>query len=180
MTEPTQGEPTGSSEPQRLSIGVIVGPHGVRGQLKMQIWTHFPERIPRLKTIYFDESDEPRRLRRATVNATIALLDIEGSESRDEAARYRGAVVRIPAGEAAPLEEGEFFHHQIIGLPVFNEEGQPLGEVTDILETGANDVYVVRDAEGRENLFPALESVVLSIDPEARRMVVRPLRYADE
>lgn len=168
------------TEPERLSIGVIIGPHGIRGQLKMQLWTHFPERIPELETIYLGDSDTPQRLRRATLNASIALLDVEGVTTRDDAERYRGAVVRIPAAEAAPLETGQYFHYQLIGLLVFDEAGEPLGEVTDILETGANDVYIVRDGEGRETLLPALESVILNVDLDAHRMTVRPPLYADE
>src|SRR5579884_3842720 len=167
----TEQRPT---DVERLSIGVIVGAQGIQGQLRMQIWTHFPERIPKLKTIYLDDEDTPRRLTSAHLMGGVAVLKVQGIEDRNQAEDLRGTVVRIPASEAAPLGEGEFFHYQLIGLPVFDEAGVRLGELAEILETGANDVYVVRDDEGRETLLPALKSVVLDIDLDAGRILVRP------
>jgi 16S rRNA processing protein RimM len=79
----------------------------------------------------------------------------------------------VPAGEAAPLRKGQYFHHQIIGLGVWTAEGDELGSVEEILETGANDVYLVRRADGGEVLLPAIRDVIQEIDIEHGRMVVR-------
>ncbi|HET7036167.1 MAG TPA: ribosome maturation factor RimM [Thermomicrobiaceae bacterium] len=164
----------------RLSIGVIVGTQGLQGQVKMQIWSHFPERIPELTEIYLDDEASPRRLERAQVSGGIAVLKVQGIDDRNAAEELRGTVVRIPASDAAPLAEDEYFHFQLIGLPVFDEAGTPLGELAEILETGANDVYIVRDRQGRDLLLPALKSVVLDIDLERRRITVRPPAYLEE
>ena len=74
-----------------------------------------------------------------------------------------------------PLPDGSYYHFQIVGLTVFTVDGVPLGEVVDILETGSNDVYVIRDDEGKEHLLPALKDVVKDIDLEKGLMLVQPL-----
>jgi 16S rRNA processing protein RimM len=88
---------------------------------------------------------------------------------------YRDADLQVRLEDAAPLPEGVYYHWQILGLQVVTEQGESLGELVEILETGANDVYVVRDAEGRERLLPAIRSVVAQVDEQAGRLVVRPL-----
>lgn len=175
-SEPTPDVDTGDT-PDRLAIGVIIAPHGVQGEVRMLIWSHFPEHIPRIKRVYLDEEPDSRRLRSARLNGPNAVLRIEGVESRDQAEALRGTVIRIGFDQAAPLEEGEYYQFQLMGLRVVTEAGEPLGQVVDIIETGANDVYVVRDSAGQEHLFPALKSVVIEVDLAAHRMVVRPLEY---
>lgn len=180
MTRSNPEFPRRPEQPQRLSIGRIVGAHGVRGAVKLRIWTHFPERIPELTHVYLDGETTPRRLLRAQLHGDIALLQLEGISTRNEAEALRGAVVRIDRSQAAPLAEDEYYHFEIIGLHVVNEAGEHLGQVVEILETGANDVYIVQRPDGRELLLPALRSVILEIDLEHQRMVVRPPRYEDE
>jgi len=177
MSEPNWQTPP---DQVRLAIGVIVAPQGISGEVRMNIWTHFPERIPDLTEVYLDDEAQPRRLLAARLHKGVAILRIEGVETRDEAEDLRGTVVRIGPDQAAPLGEDEYYHYQLIGLTVVDEAGNPLGTLTDILETGANDVYIVRDEAGKETLLPALRDVVLDIDLERGRMTVRPLRYADE
>jgi 16S rRNA processing protein RimM len=164
---------------ERLAIGVIVGPHGVQGELRMLIWTHFPERIPTLKRIYLGDEPDARRLQRARLAGRQAILRVDGIDDRNAAEERRGQEVRIDLDQAAPLEADEYFHFQLIGLDVYGESGARIGELTDILETGANDVYVVTDEQGRDQLFPALKSVVLEVDLDGKRMVVRPLDYLE-
>jgi len=166
--------------PQRLSIGRIVGAHGVRGAVKLRIWTHFPERIPELGHVYLDDEPTPRRLLRAQLLGDIALLQIEGISTRNDAEALRGTVVRIDRSQAAPLGEDEYYHFEILGLRVVDEEGHDLGTVVEILETGANDVYVVQRPDGSELLLPAIRSVILEVDLEHQRMVVRPPQYYGE
>jgi 16S rRNA processing protein RimM len=171
MAEPVDGAP------DRLAIGVIVAPHGTRGEVRMLIWTHFPEHIPEIRSVFLDEEERPRELRRARINGGLAILSLRGVNAREEAEALRGRVVRIPREAAAPLDEGEFYHFDLIGIDVFTEDGTRVGVLDHIIETGANDVYVVKDDEGNEHLFPALTDVVPVIDIEQRRMVVRPLDY---
>jgi 16S rRNA processing protein RimM len=103
-----------------------------------------------------------------------ALLKLQGCDDRSTAETLRGYLVQIPIEQAIPLEEGEFFEHQIVGLQVWTSAGEHLGRVEEILYTGANEVYVIRSPQpGRaELLIPAIEDVVLEIDPQAGRLVV--------
>jgi 16S rRNA processing protein RimM len=103
-----------------------------------------------------------------------ALLQLEGCEDRATAETLRGYLVQVPREEAIPLEEGEYFEHQILGLAVWTRAGECLGIVEEIIFTGANEVYVVRDSapDRREILIPAIQDVVLEVDLAAGRLVV--------
>jgi len=166
-----------TSRPDRLAIGVIVAPHGVRGEVRMLVWTQFPEHLSELRAIYLGDEERPRRLRHVGVAKGNATLAIQGITDREAADELRGTVVRIDREQAAPLEEGEFYQFELIGLDVETEDGESIGKLVEIIETGANDVYVVRDEQGKETLFPALTDVVPVVDLEAGKMIVRPLAY---
>jgi len=108
---------------------------------------------------------------------------IEGCTDRNKAERWRGAEIKIRFEEAQPLEAGVYYHWQILGLKVVTEQGGELGTVQEILETGANDVYIVRSEAGGELLLPAIPDVILEVNLEAARMIVRlipGLRAGDE
>lgn len=167
-------------EINRLALGVIVGAHGLRGEFRMQIWTHFPEHIPEIRAVFLGDEEEPRSMRSARLTSKgTAILRVQGVSTREEADALRGTVVRIGLDQAAPLEEDEHYQFQLIGLEVFNESDTRLGTLTSIIETGANDVYVVTDDEDKETLLPALEHVILNIDLGAKRITVRPPDYAN-
>lgn len=146
----------------------------------MRIWTHFPERIPELTHVYLEDEPSPRRLLRAQLHGDMALLQLEGITTREEAEACRGAVVRIDRSQAAPLAEDEYYQFEILGLRVVDEDGRDIGHVVEIIETGANDVYVVQQPNGEQLLLPAIRAVILEIDLEHQRLVVRPPRYYDE
>jgi 16S rRNA processing protein RimM len=168
--------PTPSTPPAEVffSIGRIVGAHGIRGEVKMEIHSDRPERLKQLRRVYFNDDPTPRRLRGVRLHANQALLTFDDITDRDTAQALRGTLVRISGSQARPLEDGEFYHYQLIGLSVYDEAGQLLGKLEEILEAGEVDIYIVRDAERHEHLFPALKDVVLEIDPTADRVVVRP------
>jgi 16S rRNA processing protein RimM len=107
-------------------------------------------------------------------------MRVTGINTREMADELRGTDVHVDLENAAPLEEGEYYHFELLGLTAVDESGNVLGEVTDIIETGANDVYVIKDEEGKETLIPALEDVIPEINIPEGKMVVRPLRYSDE
>jgi 16S rRNA processing protein RimM len=163
--------------PDRLAIGVIVAPHGTRGEVRMQIWTQFPEHIQELKSVFLGDEERPRRLRQVRSSRGMAVLSLQGVTTREAAEDLKGQVVRIDREQAKPLGEDEYYHFELIGIEVFTETGDRVGTLAEIIETGANDVYVVRDEEGNESLFPALTEVVPEIDLEQHRMIVRPLDY---
>jgi 16S rRNA processing protein RimM len=164
-------------EPRFLAIGQVVGVHGVRGELKVEILTEDPHRFDLLRQVLVgleDQEPVPWILESYRLHKGHALLKLQGCDDRTAAETLRGYLIQVRFEDALPLEEGEYFEHQIIGLQVWTAAGEPLGEVAEILYTGANDVYVVRGGSpgGRDILIPAIEDVVLEIDLDGGRLVV--------
>lgn len=180
MSDDHVSETRPEERPERLTIGRVVSPHGIRGEFRMYIYTHFPERIPDLTSVYLGDEEQPRQIRRVRLQGNLAIMRVEGVNSREEAEELRQEVVRIDFEDATPLEDDEHYHFQILGLQAYDESGELLGTVVEIIETGANDVYVIRNDEGKDTLIPALKEVVPEIDMESGRMTIRPLRYYDE
>lgn len=154
------------SKPARLTIGRILAPHGIDGAARMEILTDFPERIPALRQVYLDDEAQPRRVLRAQLHPPYALIWLAGCVDERAVEPIRGAAVRIDHDQAAPLPEGEFYFWQLVGATVVDEAGTTLGLVDEIIQTGANDVYVLRRPDGGELLLPAIKEVILKVDTE--------------
>ncbi len=151
-----------------VSIGRILAPVGVRGEIKVRPLTDFPERFDPGALVWLD--GYAIAVRSSRWQGRLVYLKLEGVDDRTAAEALRGKELQMP--EAAPLEEdGVFYQHDIIGLSVHDLTGKILGEVSEILATGANDVYVVRGELG-ELLLPAVEDVVKEIDSAGGRMIV--------
>ena len=163
-------------EPRYLSVGRVLRPHGVRGELRVEIITDYPERLAQHIHFFLAHPNSPATVRRYAVerlryHKETLLLKLEGCDDRDGAEQLRGMLVQIPIEDAVPLEEGEYYLFQLVGAQVETEGGESLGQITDVIETGANDVYVVRGPRG-EILIPAIDEVVVELDLESKRMVV--------
>lgn len=162
-----------------LAVGYIQGIHGLRGELRVDLYTDFPERFTPGTRLYLGEELEKVEVAGARLHKQLLLLRLVGVESREEAATYRGVWLFIREEDAAELEEGVFWVHDIIGMAVQSDEGRALGTVREVLFTGANDVYVVETLpnvnQGRDLLLPAIEEVVRSVDVEGRQMIVHLL-----
>jgi 16S rRNA processing protein RimM len=172
-----QGRPP---EPRYLAVGQIIGAHGLRGELKVEILTDDPRRFGQLRRVFLgleDSEPRPRRLVSYRLHKGRALLQIEGCIDRGAAQALRGYLIQVPLEEAIPLEEDQFFEHQILGLEVWTRSGTYLGRVDEIIHTGANEVYVVRNTEPgqREILIPAIHEVVQEVDLEVGRLTVELL-----
>ncbi len=152
----------------------MLAAHGIRGELKCRVVTDFPaRRFKRGNTVLI--RGEPHTIQAARVQGATVLLKLADIADRDVAAALRGADVEVPAEQAVSLPKGQFFWHQVIGLRVEDAATHELlGEVTDIIETGANDVYIVRGQKG-EILVPAIKDVVKQIDPATGRMLIQPM-----
>ena len=166
-------------EPRYLVVGRVLRPHGVRGELRIGIITDHPERLVQHAHFYLAHPDSPEEAQRYSVeeirrHKEIALLKLEGCDDRNAAEAFRDLLVQVPLEEAVPLEEGEYYHFQVVGVRVETESGEWLGQVVEVLETGANDVYVVRGPRG-EILVPAIADVVRILDLESKLMVVHLL-----
>lgn len=144
----------------------------------MVVITNHPNYLTGVRTVYLAEGDEPWRVRRIHVapGGKEAIIRLAGIDTPEDAAARRGQAVRVALDDAPPLPEGEYFHYQLIGLDVVDESDNFLGRLAEIIETGANDVYVVRGPAG-ELLLPVIEGVILSVDPVGGRLVARPPEY---
>lgn len=166
-------------EPCYLAVGRVLRPHGVGGELRVEVVTDYPERLGQRTSFYLAHPDSPEAVRyypveKLRLHKEALLLKLVGCDSRNAAEELRGMLVQIPIEEAVPLEEGEYYHFQLIGVRVETESGEMLGRVVEILETRANDVYVVRGPRS-ELLLPAVDEVVLELDLKSKRMVVHLL-----
>lgn len=159
----------------RLAVGRVLRPHGVRGDLVVEATSELFRSLAPSSHVYVGDSEQASVILQLRPHRNWHLLRLEGCTDRTEAERFRNLDLNIALTDAEALPEGTYFHWQIIGLSVIDEDGEQLGEVEEIIETGANDVYVVRDRAGREILLPAIEEVVLEVDHEGGQMKVRLL-----
>jgi 16S rRNA processing protein RimM len=167
-----------SQEPKYLLVGAILRPHGVLGEVRIKIITHYPERLSRLKKVFLTTSPDSDKvteyaLEGVRMHQAYALLKLEGINDRDQADRLRQLVVMVAIGDAIPLDKGEHYLYQLVGLTVQTEAGEALGTLTEVLETGANDVYIVESPRYGEVLIPATTETILSTDVATKLMTVR-------
>lgn len=168
-------KPDARQPPEYLVVGRILRPHGLRGLMVFQPFSDLVQNLVPANTVYIGSERIPVIIRDFQPHKARFLLSVEGCEDCNTAERWRGEVVHIRFEEAGPLTADVYYHWQILDLQVVTSEGKSLGKVVQILETGANDVYVVRDQNGAELLLPAIEEVILEVDLELSRMVVKLL-----
>ena len=155
-----------------IIIGRVTAPHGVRGEVRVDVLTDFPERFQTLARVFIGDSHAPYDIERARFTPKGVLLKLAGIDSRNGAGSVARSYVALPEAEVAPLPAGSFHHHQIKGMDVFSDDDRYLGAVAEIITTGSNDVYIVRDEERGEVLLPATAEVVRAIDLDSRRITV--------
>lgn len=157
-----------------LAIGRIVRAHGVRGEVSVTILTDFPERFETIEWVFIGDEFEAEayRLESYRWHKQNVLLTLAGVTDRLAADKLRGQLVQVPFEEAMPLPEGDFYLFELIGLQVFTVAGEYLGVIEEILETGANDVLVVKTQAQAEILLPSIPDVVKSVEPDAGRVLV--------
>lgn len=158
-----------------IAVGHIVAPHGIRGEVKVELMTDFPERYRPGARLYLGDLDgiavTPVQVQAARPHKNVMLVKLDTVPDRNAAELLRDQYLLIPEAQIMPLGEHENYVHDLIGLQVVAQDGEELGELTEILFTRANDVYVVVGPAG-ELLLPALREVVLQVDLIARRMTV--------
>lgn len=160
-----------------LRVGVIASTHGLKGEVKVYPTTEEPERFCSLKRVFLDTGKEYLPLEVADVKffKNQVILKFREFQDINEVEPYRGRDLLIPREEALPLEENENYIGDLIGMEVWTDEEECLGTLTDVLQTGANDVYVVETKEKQEILLPAIPSCILAVDIEQSRMRVHIL-----
>jgi len=155
-------------------IGRVAAARGLDGEMRVVLTNPDAREFLQAEELYIGEDHLCHRVRRARLFKGMGLLQVDGIEDRDAAELWRGAPISVRVEDVAPLEEGEYYYRQIVGLSVVTEAGEMLGRVTDVLPTGANDVYVVQGDEG-ETLLPAIKEVIIKIDLPTGTMTVRLL-----
>jgi len=164
------------SEPEFLAVGKLRRPHGVRGEISMSVWTGFPERLEPGVLVFVGEEYKPVNIRSVRWNRDALLIAFDEYSNREEVGLLRNKILNVRADDIPPLDEGEFYLHQLLGMEVIDDEtDNSLGRITEIFETGANDVYIVRNEIGSEFLLPAIDPVILNIDVNLKRIRVHLL-----
>ena len=160
---------------QYLRVGVISSTHGLKGEVKVFPTTDDPERFRKLKKVYLDTGKDymPLKVTGVKFFKNQVILKFQEFQDINEIEKYRGKDLLIDREQAIPLAENENFIVDLIDMHVYDEGEKRLGTLTDVLQTGANDVYVVVTDEGREILLPAIPSCILDVDVEAAKMIVR-------
>ena len=171
--QPDPGRDTlGMHSPDYLVVAQIQRPRGLSGEVKAAILTDFPDRFSRLTEVYVGDDHRRIGIEHSRLEPRHVILKFQGYDTRTQAEALRGELVQIPLADAMPLEEGQHYVHQIIGLAVWTVDGECLGRVEDILFTGANDVYVVKKGD-QELLIPVIEDVVRHIDVQKGTIEVK-------
>lgn len=153
-----------------LRVGVISSTHGIKGEVKVFPTTDDVKRFNKLKSIILDTGKEQKNLEieRVKFFKQMVILKFKGIDDINEIMQYKGKDLLITRENAVKLEAGEYFICDLIDCNVVTEDGTELGILTEILQTGANDVYVVKTAEEKEILLPYIKECILNIDIEKR------------
>lgn len=160
-----------------LTVGVILAPHGVRGDIRIKPLTERPERFFEAPSINI-KGFGLAKIENARWHKQFILLKLEGIDDMDAADRLRGLEIIMYKSELGKLPAGRYYAFEIIGLAVYTATGELLGKVSDVLSTGATDVYAVQLTDGKKLLLPAIKEVVLEIDIDNKKMVVQPQEWA--
>lgn len=159
----------------RFQVGVISSTHGVRGEVKVFPTTDDVKRFKKLKEVILDTGKEDIILTIEGVKffKQFAILKFKDYNNINDIEKYKGKSLYVERSNAVRLQKDEYFIADLMGCKVVDEECKPLGVLKDVLETGANDVYIVTSPEGKELLFPAIKECVLKVDIENELIQVR-------
>lgn len=161
-----------------LKVGVITTTHGVRGEVKVYPTTDEPERFLELDYVLLDTGRELRKLEIKNVKffKNLVILKFKGVDNINDIEKYKGRDLWIPREEGQELEEDEYYIADLLGMSVVLEDGQEFGTLKDVMETGANDVYIIDSAEHGEVLLPAIKECILDVDLEKNVMAIHLMK----
>lgn len=159
---------------KKLEVGQIVNTFGIKGFVKVYTYVNNVTRFNNLKYVYAKSKKEEKKLEIEEVKyqKNMVLLKFKGVETVEEAEKLRNNYLEIDRSDAIPLEEGEFFIADLIGLKVFLDTGEELGILEDIYNTGSKDIYVVKDKLGKSYLLPYIDEVIKKIDLDNSKIIV--------
>ncbi len=151
-----------------LAIGFLRRPHGLNGEIIMDLHTDFPDRIQPGRKVYVGEKHEVYVIESVRPHANGVLVKLRGFDTPETAGRFRNHWVYVQSSEVPALPEGQHYKHELIGLTVMTDADEKLGILNEVLETGANDVYIIVQEDGKEILIPAIPDVILEVNMEDR------------
>ena len=157
-----------------INIGRIAGIYGYKGLVRVEPTGSFPQRFLQLQRVYLQrpEGNEMFEVEKAFLREKKIYLKFQGLDSKEQVSLYNLAFIQVPDDEVYSLPEGYYYHFQLQGLRVLDLNGRVLGELMEVLNPGAHDIYVVRKLDGRELLIPAVASMIKKIDLNAGEMLV--------
>lgn len=162
---------------QLLNVGKIVNTHGIRGELKILSSTDFPEdrfaKGSELLIVSEQGAPTPVTVETSRFQKNMVIVKFKEYGNINDVEKYKGSMLKITADRQGELGEDEFYFHQIVGCEVFTEEGELLGTIKEILTPGANDVWVVKQKNGKDLLLPYIQNVVLQVNVSEKRVTVR-------
>lgn len=163
-----------TSEPVFLAFAKIRKPHALHGEVTVEMLSDFPNQVAEGNDLYIGADKKPMILRSIRNAGKTYLISFKGYESRDSVEHLRNAMIYILSDALPELNADEYYHHDLIGMAVYDLSRNLIGIISEIITTGANDVYVVTsdDAEKREILLPAIKSVVREVDLESHSVFV--------
>lgn len=164
---------------KEIVIGKIVAPHGVRGDIRIMPLTDRPEQFLNLSYLLLEDGRQ-LTVKAARFHKRMVLVSTKEITTMNDAELLRDKKILIRAEDLPPLEEGRFYVADLIGLPVFDEEGKQLGTFKDSITTGSNDVYIVAVPGGKDLLIPGLKIYVREINLQEKRIVVKLPEWTDE
>lgn len=164
--------------PPYLVIGEILRPHGVQGEVRVRLTTDYPERLKTLKHVFLGtdarkKNAEQYQIATVRFHQDYALIRFETITDRNKAELLRNRLVLIDIENAVPLAEDEFYAYELIGMVVKTERDEVIGEIIEVMETGANDVFVVSSPVFGEVLIPAHDKTLLEVNTDLRYVLMR-------
>lgn len=157
-----------------LETGKIVSIHGLKGEVKIQPWCDSPEYLCTFKCLYSKSGDRVYEIERIRPQGNMVIAKLKGIDTPEQAQALRGRILYIDRDDA-DLPEDSYFVADLIGLEVRDESGRSYGVISDVLQTGANDVYEIKSNDGKLYYIPAIPSVILSTDIQDGIMVIYPM-----
>ena len=167
-----------------LAVGQIVGTHGVRGEMRINPWADSPDFLKQFKTLYYDaEGKNAVKVISSRPHGNIVLMKLDGIDTVEAASAMRNKRLYMRRNDAK-LADGVYFIEELIGCDVIDADDRRIsyGKISDVSETGANDVWHIKSSDGKEYLIPAIPSVVIDTDIKENKVVIRPMKgiFEDE
>lgn len=176
ITLATEGTMSKPSNTEWATIGIIVAPFGIRGELKVFSLSDIPGRFAQLDSIFIGPDHAPRKITAVRpYKGDMFVLKFAGIDDATTADTMRNLDLSIPLDKLATLPPDSYYQHDILGMHVAILNGRELGTIIEIMETGSNDVYVVKGKDGKQILFPAIKDVVKQVDLIRQMMYIEPM-----